>query len=228
MIYKHQSISLPGRLVRNKARPFVPGGAIVIKSTVTDSGGPRATILRPGLVVVKKAGDGLYYPADDATADRGTAPSITGAGHVDGNGVIALVGNHGAISVTTTTGAGTVANHVTDLNADAVFKAHYVASSSGGQLKILARGTGAEEWFYIDAATLDTSGLAEGETNGVKGTDADYRVLEDYVDMLDETGTAADSVASNNSKAGCYLEANLLKLTPEARATLVRRGALFE
>jgi hypothetical protein len=228
VIYKHQSTSLPGRLVRNKAKPHVPGGAIVVKSTVTDSGGPRTTVLRPGFVLVKKTADGLYYAADDAAADRGAAPSITGAGHVDGNGVIALVGNHGSISVTTATGTGTVANHVTDLNANAAFAAHYIASSSGGQLKILARGTGAEEWFYIDAATIDTSGLAETEANAVKGTDADYRVLEDYLDMLDETGSVADSVAGSNTKAGCYLEANLLKLTAEARATLVRRGSQFE
>lgn len=228
MFMKHVEKSVPGRLVRTRAKPHVPGGAFTIKSTVVDSGSSPATLLRPGLVLVKKTSDSLYYLGDDAAADRSAAPSMTGAGHVDGNGAISVIGNHGTISVTTTTGAGTVANHVTDLNADAAFKAHYVASSSGGQLKILARGTGAEEWFYIDAASLATSGLALGEANAVKGTDADYRVLEDYVDMLDQTGTAADSVASSNSTVGFYKEANLVKLTADGRATLVRRGSQFE
>lgn len=228
MILKHTSLSLPGRLVRNRERPYVPGGAITIKSTVTDSGGPRATILRPGLVVVKKTSDGLYYPADDAAADRAAAPAaISTTSHADGNGVIKLVGNHGTISVTTTTGAGTEANNATDLNANAAFAAHYVAASGAGELTITARATGEKEWFYIHADTRDTAGFSEGEAYAVQGTDADYRVLEDYVDMLDETGTAADATAPN-TKAGTYLTANLLKLTPEARATLAKRGSIFE
>src|SRR3990167_11354475 len=86
-----------------------PSRSIAIDSGNTDSGNTPASTLRPGNVLVLRASTGRFVEANDANGDRNTAPSITSSGHGDGNGVIRVVGNHGSISVTTTTGAGTEA-----------------------------------------------------------------------------------------------------------------------
>jgi hypothetical protein len=190
-----------------------------------DVGGKRVA---PGTVVVKKDADGLYYLADDAAnGDRNTAPSITSAGHADGNGVIKIVGNHGTISVTTATGTGTEANNATDLNADTAFKAHYIASSAGGELTIAARATGKDEWFYVHSDTMATAGLAEGDANAERGTSADYRVVRAHRDTVDLSGASFVDRPVNTLLAGHFRESELRNLTQEAKAVLAARGSLF-
>lgn len=222
------SKSFSERVIHIDESLYLAGPDAVLKSTVVDSGATPTTTIRKGCCVVKKTSDGLFYLADDASnGDRGTPPSKTSAGHTDGNGVIKIVGNHGTISVTTTTGSGTEANNVTDLNANAIFAAHYVASVSGTDLKIEARNPGADEWFYVHTDTMATAAFTEGEANGVRGTDAEYYVTEEEVSMLDpDTGAVADRPVVC-SAAAYYDESELLHKTPEALAALLRRGARF-
>lgn len=203
------------------------GNDVVIASGQTSSLTPSYRI-PPGSVVVKKTSGGKFYLADNATdGDRNAAPSITTSGHADGNGVIKITGNRGTFSVTTSTGSGTEANNATDLNADANFSAHYVASSGGGELTIAARATGAEEWFYVHADTMATAGFAEGVANAVSGSDADYRVTAAHVDLEDMNGSATDAVVPTLLR-GKFDESELSNLTAEAKATLIRRGSRFE
>lgn len=227
-ILKHQSTTKPGRRVLVKDDRTVRK-SITIKSTVTDAtnSAMRTTILRPGLVLVKKTSDGLYYLSTDAAADRATAPSIVSAGHADSdNATFKLVGNHGTITVSITTNAGAEADWVTDLNADTAFKAHYVASVSGTDVLVTARAAGEQEWFYVHTDTTAGAAFPEGETNAAQGTNADYVILDDYVDMLDESATASDATTSA-LQAGNFFTTNLLLLTPEAKATLAQRGSIF-
>ena len=201
------------------------GGAITLDSGNSDSGSSPTSLMRAGNVVVLKTGSGTYVEANDAAGDRCTAPSITTSGHSDGNGVIAVSLKGGAvISVTTSTGSGTEANHATDLNADAVFKARFVASSAGGELTITARETGADVYFHVDASTIAGVGFAEGEANAASGTDADYRVTMSPSSLVDSAGTAANNDAES-ALSGHFDWGQLINLTKEAKAVLVRRGS---
>jgi len=205
---------------------YVAGTDIVLDSGNTDAGSTPTTRFREGNVIALAA-TGRYVEANDANAVLDAAPAaVVSAGHVDGNGVIAVRGSHGLISVTTATGSGTEANNATDLNADTAFAAHYVATSGGGELTITALGTGASEWFYIDASTRDAAGFSEGLANGVAGTDADYRVTMARADLVDRDNAAVNAPVAT-SRAGHYDESNLINLTDEAKASLLRLGSIF-
>lgn len=221
------STTFSDRLIHIDETDFVSGPDCLLKSSVTDSGASPTTTIRKGCVIGKKNSDSKFYLADSADVTRDAPPSITGAGRSNGNGVVKLVGNHGTISVTTATGTGTLAENVTDLNADKAFAAHYVASDSGGQLKIEARNPGKGEWFYIHTDTMASAGFAEGEANAVAGTDGEYYVTEEEVSMLDpQTNAVADRPVRTSHRA-FYDESELLHTTPEALACLRRRGARF-
>ncbi len=206
----------------------VRGEHITLDSTVTDSGATPAHRIRPGNVVVLDTGDATYHEANDlANGDRNGQPAaIVSAGHADTIGVIAVRGNHGLISTTTTTGTGTEAENATDLNANAAFAAHYIASSGGGELTITARRPGADEWFYVDATTDALAAFAEGIANEVSGADADYRVVTEAGDLLDPDAVAQNAPAVNLVR-GYFDESQLVNLTAEAKEVLVRRGSIF-
>jgi hypothetical protein len=180
----------------------------------------------PGTVLVLRTGTGKYELATSANVDTMGVATITTSGHADGNGVIKLVGNHGTISVTTTTGSGTEANNATDLNGDSDFAAHYEASSADGELTIASRNVGRDEWFYMHADTMATAAFSEGVANGVQGTDPDVRVTSDYAELKDIDGTAQDYLVANLTR-GNFDESNLSSLTKEAKAVLLRGGSTF-
>lgn len=199
---------------------------ITLDSGNADSGSSPTTLFRPGNVVIKRTSTLRFVEANDANADDLGSPTISTTSHTDGNGVIKLVGNHGTISVTTTTGSGTEANNATDLNANADFAAFYTASSGTGELTITANAGGEGEWFYIHTDTMATAPFAEGEDNGVSGTTPDVRVTGAYASLIDDEGTAVHaSVLAYRS--GYFDESQLINLTPAAKAILVSRGAVF-
>lgn len=222
----YSSTTLSGRRVLADLDDMLRGPTIIQESANRDSGSSPTTRIRAGNVLLKRNSSGEYVEANDANGTRSAPASITSSGHADGNGVIKIVGNHGTISVTTSTGSGTEANNATDLNADAAFAAHYVASSADGELTIASRNVGEEEWFYVHSDTMATAGLAEGEDNGVNGTDGDYLVTSEDVDVVDENGTAL-SPLTQTYRRGHFVEATLINLTPEAKAVLSKRGSTF-
>lgn len=198
---------------------------VTLDSGNTDSSATPTYRLRPGNVVALRTSTGRYVEANDANADTGTAPAITTGGHTDGNGVIKLVGNHGTISVTTTTGSGTEANNATDLNADASFAAYYTASSAGGELTITANRAAADEWFYIHSDTMATAVFSEGIDNGSTGADPEIGVVLEAGD-LEYDGTAQHAPAVIAIR-GHFDESQLINLTGQAKEVLVRRGSIF-
>lgn len=220
-----QTLTPPRHRITDEA--LKRGSEVVLDSGNTDSGNTPTYRMRPGNVVCLRTSTGRYVEANDANADTGTAPSITTSSHSDGNGDIVIVGNHGTISVTTSTGSGTEANNATDLNADGQFAAFYTASSADGELTITANRAAADEWFYIDSTTMATASFAEGVDNVSKGADPDIRVLEDFgSDLQDLDGTAQHGTAPT-SLAGHYDESALINLTGQAREVLARRGSIF-
>lgn len=180
----------------------------------------------PGTVLGEHTSDGKWYLAAGGSVVAPTQATITSSSHSDGNGAIKLVGTHGTISVTTTTGTGTEANHATDLNANQEFSASYIATSGAGELTIKSLRAGPDEWFYIHSDTLATVGFAEGVANEVRGTGSKYRVTTTWVDLKDLDGTAKDELVPVLS-AGYFDESVLASLTNEARAELIRNGSAF-
>ena len=180
----------------------------------------------PGTVLGFDAGTSLWYLATDSLVDLGVAPTITSSSHTDGNGVIEVVGNHGTISVTTATGTGTEAENATDLNADAAFAAHYIATSGGGELTITARDVDlGEEWFYIGAATMATAAFAEGQANEVRCTACqDYRVTTGFAELKDDEA-AAQSFLVGTLWRGRFRRSALSSLTAAAEEVFISRGS---
>lgn len=234
-IMSHQSTTKPGRVVRLYPSPFVPGTDVLVKSTVTDSGNTamRTTILRPGTVLVKKTSDGLYYSAlfsDSNGADRSAAASVSSATGITASWASTtqtFVVNGGAsTAVSMAAGDDTNAEVVTALNASALFQAAgLVADVSASAVRVRTVQGGAHMSFVWTSSYADTFGSGVASAEGY-GTDADYRVVEDYVDMLDEGAVAGNSVAKT-SMSGFYDESQLLNLSGDARAVLTRRGSIF-
>lgn len=178
--------------------------------------------VRPGMVLGLDISAGLWLNADHASVDVSAPASISSSSHTDGNGVIKLVGPGGTISVTTTTGTGTEANNATDLNADANFAAHYIATSGGGELTITAIDPFAD--FYVHSDTMATAAFAEGIANKVQGVPGDYRVVADFVDLQDVDGNAVNGPVRAYAR-GHFDESNLINLTPDAKLVLSKRGS---
>lgn len=220
------STTISGREVLIDDSLATEAGSITLDSGNTDTGSSPTTRFRPGNVVIKRTSTGRFVEANDANADDLGAATITTSSHADATADIVVVGNHGTITVTVSTGSGTEANCATDLNADADFAAHYTASSGGGELTITSNEVGPDEWFYMGAGTSDSYGFAEGENNGVRGTQPDVRVTAEYADLVDEEGTAvhADVLAY---RRGHFDASQLINLTAEARSLLTARGSIF-
>ena len=202
--------------------------AITVDSGNTDAGATPTNWIRPGAVLGLVTSTGRYVEANDSAGDRCTPATITSSGNTDtADGTVKLVGNHGTITVTISTGSGTEADVATDLNANAIFAAHYVATSAAGEVTIASLNVGAEEWFYIHTDTTASVGFAEGPDNGVKGADADYVVCDETVDLKDRNGVACHAYAVGFVR-GVFKESNLRQLTKEARAVLIRNGSIFK
>lgn len=178
--------------------------------------------VRPGMVLGLDISAGLWLNADHANVDVSAPASITSSSHTDGNGVIKLVGPGGTVSVTTATGSGTEANNVTDLMADATFKAHYIATSGGGELTITAIDPNAD--FYVHSDTMATAAFAEGIANKVQGVPGQYRVVADFADLQNEDGTAVNAPVRCYAR-GHFDESNLINLTPDAKIQLSKLGS---
>lgn len=228
------------------------GEMVVVKSTVTDTGAvadglPRDTILRPGMVLGKKASDGLFYPADDVSnvgniCQPASVSSLIAIAATAASKVFKYKVNGGPeLSVTMGAGDNTCDLVVAALNADPAFAgnliADKVATPVANTLRIRTVRAGVTEYFEItDGNFNDQGGVANdtfADNTKAGGSDGDYRVLglgaggfEDHLDMLGRDGAVADQGAPN-VLAGEFDESQLLNSTPEAKAVLARRGSIF-
>ena len=106
--------------------------AIMLDSTMTDSGNTPTFRIRAGNVVGLESGGTVYHEANDvANIEVGTAPSVTSleAPDVDWQNDVITFSINGQTVVAVTLGAGddTVAEVVIALNADAIFAANMIA-----------------------------------------------------------------------------------------------------
>lgn len=229
--------SRAGRRVRVTDHPKVLGPDVVVKSDQTDAGSTRTSLLRPAYCLVKVTSTGKYVAADDSTGDRNAAASVTalitnpGGGAWDGT--LTIKGPFAPTTgvAVTLSADNTDAAVVTKINA--AFAAldpelgSVIASVVSNRVVVTTRGRGAGQWLNVSHGTVATGwGTAAVGTTGV-GTDADYVVSEDYVDLLDGNAAAVDGFAST-TRAGHYDAANLLRATGEALVVLARRGSILD
>lgn len=230
---------------RADRRIFMDGGdlsrgaeiAVTVLSTTVDSGGdPRTTILRPGNVLCKISGTGKYTEANDSQVTETVHASVTGtvsdASSNAGFGKTFKWKYKDGPEQTITMGS-TTASHDTNaeivalLNADPDFSADLIAEESGNFVKISARRAGSMEYFKVTAGTLNAV-LGFVDDTEHKGTDGDYIVLRDYLDMFDAGGVASDQHGVTVVRKGHFDESELINLTADARRILTQRGSLFE
>ena len=240
MILKHTSLTLPGREIKKGPLPAPIYKSVMVKSTVTDAGDTaiRTTVLRPGMILVLKTSDGLYY-ADDgvanaSSADRDTPASVSASETADGDWAskTITVTVDGGPSATVTLGGAddTDAEVVTALNADAGFiKLGVIADASGSRVRIHTVEAGSHKTLFVTSNLTTAYGSAGTEA---VGTDADYVVLHDYCDMLDQNAVASDAVAKvvvcARFDTSLFLPANTTDCVhAQAKAVLRRNGSLF-
>lgn len=221
-------------VVRMREMPYVPGPAIVLDSSDVDSGQSPTSLIGPGNVVVLRTSTGRYVEANDANGDRNTQASVTalitnpGSGGWDGNLIIIHNGRSLTVALS---GDNTDAAVVAAIKAAAAAEdpefGSITAAVVSSRVVVYSQLYGADQSLEVYHASVATAfGAQYASTTYGHGSDADYRVTEDFCSLIDRDGNAVHGQVAN-SMAGFYDESNLTNLTGEARAVLSRRGSIF-
>lgn len=229
---------------RTARRVLMDGGRLsagweiagTIKSANVDAGNSamRTTILRPGNILLKGA-DGLWY--DDVTTGVPSAGAIVRSAEApdaDWQSATITLTVNGIAVVTVSLGAGddTIAEVVTALNADSAFRAWAIASDNGADdlVKITLIEPGAERQVKVTSSLSSAFGADGTEAHG---TDGDWAVLPNYLDMFDGNGVVANQQGIQLLRRGHFDESNLIwtgaaTLPADFKRIMLARGSFFE
>jgi hypothetical protein len=224
----------PARRVTVAKYPREEAEEVVILAGQIDSGNSafRTSFMRPGMVLVEHTdGSGKYVVATDSNAKHQTAASVAtlitnpGAGGWDGDVVIS--GHWGSLTVALS-GADTDAAVAAAIIAAAAAlnpesQAPITAADTTGEVTITNIDKGAGTWLKATHATVATMFGAAGQSD--YGEDPDVLVTEKYVDMLNGAGTSVDSASGEVLRVGAFDAPNLINLTAETAAVLLKRGS---
>lgn len=210
-----------------RAQPFVPGSAIVVDAIVQDMSSTPTWRIRPGNVLVKRSSSQTYVSANDPNGDRcgpATVNALVQADAAWGGTTIAIVINGGVrvptqLAATDTTNALVAAR----LTANPALASLVSVTVAGNLIRIRSLVGGRETAIWI-GSTLPAAFGPNGSS--AVGTDADYRVLEDFCDVQDAAGSPVAAIGTT-SLAAYYAKENLVNLTPEAQVVLSRNGSFF-
>jgi hypothetical protein len=205
-----------------------------LDSTNVDAGSsPRTTILRPGNIFLKGA-DGIYYDdISSGVASAGAYVLSSEAPDADWQNKILTFTIDGIEVGTVTLGAAddTIAEVVAAINAVEEIRALVKASDNGADdlLRLTLLVPGAGHHLKVTCDLADAFG-ASGQS--AYGTDGDWTVVEDYVDMFDASGTAADQHGVTLRRCGHFDESNLIwgganTLPADFKRVMLQRGSLF-
>lgn len=230
---------------RPAKRIFMDGGAMAAGSEIAatlasdnvDAGSPdRTTILRPGNVLLRDSATGKWYD-DASTGDASTQASVSSAATADAswdNATITVTVN-GVDIATVTLGAAddTDTEVVAALNADAKFRAKCIAAVVSAKVNIKTLDVGADVHLLVVSSYATAFG-ASG--TAARGTDGDWAVLTDYVDMLNGVQVAAVQHGVTLVRNGFFDDDNLVwagaaglaTLHQDAVRVLRKRGCKFK
>ena len=199
----------------------------MVDQALQDPGSVPPWRIRPGNVLVKKTATNTYVAANDPAGDRNAPASVSALVVADASwqGTTITVTVDGGVPVLTVLGPADNTNAlvIAKLNGNPSFAALCLADAPGNTIRIRTLRGGRETVIFVASSLAAAFG-----PNGVSGlgTDADYRVLEDFTDLQDNTGVQVPGIGTT-SLAAFYATQNLLNLTPEAQVVLSRNGALF-
>ena len=220
-------LSVP--VYRKFAQPYVALPNAVLDASMTDPGSAPPYRIRPGNVIVLNSGLGRFVSTTDPTGDRCQPATIIALekGTAAWNGLALTFSLNGGPPIAANLGAQTAteAQAVTDLMGNPVFAASLVADATTGSLRIRTLRADGEQYLTANAPTRPTLFGASGAQ--AQGSDADYRVTEDFADLLDILSGQPTPAPVTSSNVGAYVTNALINLTPEARVVLTRKGAQF-
>lgn len=226
----------PARRVTVSKFPREEADEVVIEAGQIDAGNSsfRTSFLRPGYVLVNHTSDAdVYVAATDGDAAHQTAAQVstlvTNPGSGGWNGDVTVEGDWGSFTVTLS-GANTDADAAAAIVAGAAAlnpesQAPITAVDGTGKVTIKNVRKGAGTWLKATHATVSTMFGAAGQSS--YGTDPDVVVTEKYVDMLNGAGTSVNSASGEVLRKAAFDAANLINLTAEAAAILLKRGSRF-
>ena len=219
------SLSEPNYKLRST--PYVPGSSVVIDMGVQDPGSMPTWRIRPGNVIVPNSAIKRFVLATDPAGDRNGPAIVLAIAPADatwqGSTITVAIKGGAPIPVVLQAATNTNQAAVNDLNNNPVFAANCVADIAGNVLRIQSRAGGAD--VSLAAMSTVNAAFGPGGAGGV-GTDADYRVLESFVDLLSNAGAPVHGVGPS-ALVGAWNKPGLLNLTAEAQAVLARRGSVF-
>ncbi len=236
------SFPRPARRVTVEKLPRVEASEVTILAGQVDSGNSafRTSFMRPGMVLVEHTdGSGKYVVATDTNAKHQTAAAvatlITNPGSAGWDGNLIILGHWGTLTVALS-GANTDAAVAAAIIAAAAAlnpesQAPITAADTTGEVTITNIDKGAGTWLKAYHATVSGvfaagAGVVSG-AQGAIGTDPDVVVTEGYVDMLNGAAASVDALSGEVLRVGYFDAANLINLTAEAAAVLLKRGSLF-
>jgi hypothetical protein len=230
------SFPRPARRVTVAKYPRQEAEEVVIVAGQVDSGNTafRTSFLRPGYVLAPHDDNsGKYVAATHANAKRQSAASvntlITNPGAGGWNGTLRITGHWGTIDVTLAaddTDAAVAAKIIAAAAAaNPESKVPITAADATGSVSITNFEKGAGTWIHAVHTTVTTMLGTAGQSD--YGEDPDVLVTEKYVDMLDGAAASVDSASGEVLRVGAFDAPNLINLTAEAAAVLLKRGSLL-
>jgi hypothetical protein len=211
-------------------------------NVTTDFPATGGKVMPAGAVVVRETTGGLYFLANDATADHGernTAAVVTSLEKPDADWkdktltwTLSLPDGTTETGTVVASGADddTIAEWVTLCNADIAFGSRMVASDSGAGDLLVVTTLMKGRVHLLLSMDLDTAYASDdGSTSSDEdeGTEADYRVLLDQQSTIDLNGASRTSDQAASLLAGHFDESELYGITAEAKAVLMGRGSIF-
>ncbi len=230
------SFPRPARRVTVEKRPRLEASEVTILAGQVDSGNSafRTSFMRPGMVLVEHTdGSGKYVVGSDSNAKHQTqaavATLITNPGAGGWDGTVTIQGHWGSFTValsgsnTDAAVAAAIIAAAAALNPES--QAPITAADTTGEVTITNHDKGAGTWLKASHGTVPTMFGAAGAVS--YGVDPDVVVTEGYVDMLNGAAASVDALSGEVLRVGYFDAANLINLTAEAAAVLLKRGSLF-
>ncbi len=227
----------PARRVTTAKLPRQEAEEVTILAAQVDSGNSafRTSFMRPGMVLVEHTdGSGKYVVGSDSNAKHQTqaavATLITNPGSGGWDGTVTIQGHWGSFTValsgsnTDAAVAAAIIAAAAALNPES--QAPITAADTSGEVTITNHDKGAGTWLKASHGTVPTMFGAAGAVS--YGVDPDVLVTEKYVDMLNGAAASVDSASGEVLRVGRFDASNLINLTAEAAAVLLKRGSLFD
>lgn len=200
--------------------------SVTMVSTARDAGNSPTTILRKGLVVGRLS-TGKFIQASDGSVVASTAPTIqcatAGTYNFTGGKALTLeVNGHTETVNMVSHSACTNSGAVSQINAgtNLVSAAAYTTSL----VQIHVKEAGANQFLKCGGSAAALMSFAAA---AVYGTDGEYGIMTDGVDLKAHDATSASDRFAIIGRTGLWDESTLHSMTADAKMCLLKQGAIF-